>query len=102
MMSWPRTVVDPDGRQVVFDGAAHLHLARRKRQALLEQVDAILEAVRAPDFRERDPIPGRERFYGADFNDLGAWLLVVVDFNESPGWIVTVFVTHRDPQARPR
>jgi hypothetical protein len=100
--SWPQIVVDPDGRQVVFDGATHLHLARRKRQALLEQVDAIMEAVRAPDFRESDPIPGRERFYRADFNDRGAWLLVVVDFTDSPGWIVTIFLTHRDPQARQR
>ena len=100
-MSWPLTVVDPDGRQVVFDGASHLHLVRRKREALLGQVEAILETVRAPDFREPDPIPGRERFYRADFT-LGAWLLVVVDFNETPGWVVTVFLTHQDPRTRQR
>ena len=99
---WPRKVVDPEGREVVFDGASHLHLVRRKRAALLDQVDAILETVARPGFREEDPILGRERFYRQDFDGLGTWLLVVVDFNESPGWIVTVFVSYHDPRGRPR
>ncbi len=100
--AWPRRVSDPDGREVVFDGASHLHLARRKRAALLDQVDAILETVAHPDFREQDLTPGRERFYRQDFNSLGTWLLVVVDFNESPGWIVTVFISYHDPRGRAR
>ncbi len=99
---WTRRVLDPDGREVTFDGASHLHLARRKRAALLDRVDVILDAVARPDFREQDPLPGRERFYRADFDSLGAWLLVVVDFSESPGWIVTVFISYQDPRGRQR
>ena len=87
---------------MLFDGASHLHLVRRKRAALLDQVDAILETVARPDFREQDPIPGRERFYRQDFNALGTWLLVVVDFNANPGRIVTVFISYHDPRGRPR
>jgi hypothetical protein len=83
----------------VFDGASHLHLARRKRNVLLDKVDEILDTVERPDFREQDPIPGRERFYRQNFSSLGTWLLVVVDFNESPGWVVTVFVSELDPRS---
>jgi hypothetical protein len=95
---WPKRVSDPDGRDVVFDASSHLHLASRKRNALLEAVEDILQAVARPDFRETDPIDGRERFYRADFDRPGQWLLVVVDFNDSPGWVVTVFVTELDPR----
>ena len=46
---WPRrTVADPDGREVVFDAGSHLHLVRRMRSELLNQVDEILAAVAAP------------------------------------------------------
>lgn len=99
---WPKLAVDPDGREVAFDGGSHLHLARRKRHALLEQVDAILDTVAHPDFREDDPIQGRERFYRQDFTRPGRWLLVVVDFQERPGWIVTAFVSDQDPRGRQR
>lgn len=90
------------GPRVVFDGSPHLHLVSRKRHALLCQVDAVLGTIQAPDSREPDPIPGRERFYRAGFSDLGAWLVVVVDFNEKPGWVVTVFVSYQDPRVRQR
>lgn len=100
--AWPRRVRDPDGREVVFDGASHLHLARRRRDALLDRVDEILDAVERPDFREQDPIAGRERFYRQNFDGAGGWLLLVVDFNESPGWVVTVFVSELDPRSGDR
>jgi hypothetical protein len=95
---WPPRVLDPDGREVVFDGGAHLHLVRRKRDELLGQVAAILGTVAQPDLRESDPIPGRERFYRAEFDGPEGWLLVVVDFTETPAWIVTAFVTYHDPR----
>jgi hypothetical protein len=97
---WPPRVLDPDGREVVFDGGAHLHLAGRKRADLLDRVSAVLGTVARPDQREVDPIPGRERFYREGFDGPQAWLLVVVDFTEAPAWIVTAFVTHRDPRGR--
>lgn len=100
--AWPHTTIDPDGRSVVFDGSGHLHLVRRKRDALLGQVEAILATVASPDFREPDPIPGRERFYRRDFGEVGRWLIVIVDFTDQPGWIVTVFVSNHDPRGRQR
>jgi hypothetical protein len=96
---WPhRRVADPDGREVVFDVGSHLHLVRRMRSELLDQVDEILAAVAAPDFREDDPVPGRERFYRQNFIGAGRWLRVVVDFNVVPAWVVTAFVGDRDPR----
>jgi hypothetical protein len=97
---WAPRILDPDGREVVFDGGAHLHLVRRKRDGLLDQVAVILGTVAQPDFRESDPIPGRERFYRRAFDGLEGWLLVVVDFTETPAWIVTAFVTYHDPRGR--
>lgn len=56
----------------------------------------------APDFREDDPIAGREWFYRSDFLSPGQWLRAVVDFSEVPGWIVTVFVQERDSRLKRR
>jgi hypothetical protein len=99
---WTRRTRDPDGREVVFDAGSHLHLLRGDRGDLLDRVDAMLDAVADPDFREADPIPGRERFYRGDFLAAGRWLRVVVDFNDQPAWVVTAFVQERDPRLRRR
>jgi hypothetical protein len=61
-------------------------------------VDTILGTVEAPDLREDDPLPGRERFFRADFPDAHRWLRVVVDFSDDPGWIVTAVVQKNDPR----
>jgi hypothetical protein len=99
---WPPTVRDPDGRLVVFDAGSHLHLVRRLRGPLLDRVDEILDAVRSPDFREDDPVAGRERFYREGFDTPDRWLRVVVDFSEDPAWVVTAFVEDQDPRVRRR
>lgn len=57
---------------------------------------AILDAVCRPDVHEHDPVPGRERFYRRDL-DPGRWLRVVVDFSESPAFVVTAFVQDHEP-----
>jgi Predicted membrane protein (DUF2231) len=44
-----------------------------------------------------DPVPGRERFYRRDL-DPRRWLRVVVDFNESPAFVVTAFVQDHPPE----
>jgi hypothetical protein len=69
-----QSVVDPDGREVVFDAGSRLHLAL-SRPALLKSVELILAAVESPDFREMDPRPGRERFYRRHVLDPMRWLL---------------------------
>jgi hypothetical protein len=90
-------IIDPDGRQVVFDAGSHLHLAEGRRSWLLDHIDEILAAVARPDYRERDPRPGRERFYRQNALRPGRWMRVVVDFNQDPGWIVTVLVQNDTP-----
>lgn len=58
---------------------------------------AILATVERPDYREPDPVDGRERFYARP-TDLGSWLRVVVDFSQVPGYVFTSFPQRRAPQ----
>lgn len=90
MLSNPRETVDPDGRRVVFDARTEHHLARRRPQ-MLSHIQAILDTIARPDIHEHDPAPGRERFFRRDLGPT-RYLRVVVDFNESPGFVVTAFV----------
>ena len=93
---------DPDGREVVFDAATHLHLLEGGRGWLADRVDLILEAVERPDHRENDPRPDRERFYRQNALRPGRWLGVVVDFNVVPASVVTAFVQDNDPRQKQR
>jgi hypothetical protein len=90
-----RQVSDPDGRPVLVDRRTLGHLARR-RPGMAAHVDAIVAAVERPDLRQDDPVPGRERFYRRDI-DPTRWLRVVVDFNDSPAFVVTAFVQTNEP-----
>jgi hypothetical protein len=92
----PRETTDPDGRLVRFDERTEAHLARRRPQ-MVRHVPAILDAISRPDVREEDPAPGRERFFRRDL-DPRRWLRVVVDFNESPAFVVTAFVQDHPPE----
>jgi hypothetical protein len=90
---------DPEGRPVVLDVRTIRHL-RGRRPQMLRHAAAILDAVARPDVREDDPAPGRERFYRRDL-DQRRWLRVVVDFNESPAFVVTAFVQDNAPETTP-
>ncbi|MBV9820365.1 MAG: DUF4258 domain-containing protein [Solirubrobacterales bacterium] len=92
----PRSVSAPDGRLVVFTEWSWQHIMAA-RPELLDELDAILEAVARPDVREPDPLPGRERFYRRHVGDRVRWLRVVVDFNEDPAVVVTAFVQRKHP-----
>jgi hypothetical protein len=94
-----RQTTDPDGRTVVFDAGSHLHLALG-RPWLLDHVETIMATVALPDFRAEDPIPRRERFYRRHIEPR-RWLRVVVDFSDSPAWVVTATVQSNDPRERP-
>lgn len=91
------SVLDPDGREVVFDAGTQLHLALNHPWSLAS-AEVITGAVENPDYREDDPISGRERFYRRHVLDPRRWLRVVVDFSDRPGWIVTAFVQDVDPR----
>jgi hypothetical protein len=99
MLNEPRETTDPNGRLVVFDERAKRHLMRRRPQ-MLDHGQAILDAVARPDVHEDDPAPGRERFFRRDL-DPSRWLRVVVDFNQSPGYVVTAFVHDQEPEDAP-
>lgn len=91
---------DPDGREVVLDERAYGHLVDRRRRHLLDQRPVIIDAVSRPDHRESDPAAGRERFYR--YNPITRrWLRVVVDFEETPGVVVTALAQRSDPRRRP-
>ena len=90
--------MDPDRRAVAFDAGSHLRLALGRRDWLLDELELIMGTVSAPDHREDDPRPGRERFYRQNALIPGRWLRVIVDFNDIPGWIVTTLVQDSDPR----
>jgi hypothetical protein len=51
-------------------------------------LQAVLGTVSAPDHREPDGWPDRERFFKRDVGP-SRWLMVVVDFEKEPARIVT-------------
>lgn len=99
MSSQRREATDPDGRPVVLDQRTIRHLQSRRPQ-MVGQVAAILDAVSRPDLREDDRVPDRERFYRRDL-DPRRWLRVVVDFKESPAFVVPAFVQDNAPKSMP-
>jgi hypothetical protein len=94
-----RETTDPNGRKVVFDERTERHLAQRRPQ-MLKHMSAILDTMARPDTREEDPAPGRERFFRRDL-DTSRSLRVVVDFNQSPAFVVTAFVQDMRPEDKP-
>jgi hypothetical protein len=96
MSSGRREATDPAGRRVILDERTIRHLQSRRPQ-MVGHASAIVDAVSRPDLREDDPVPGRERFYRRDL-DPKRWLRVVVDFNESPAFVVTAFVQDNEPR----
>jgi hypothetical protein len=97
-----RRVVDPDGREVVFDFESWLHLAVGDHPWTLDHVDSILAAVTLPRHREDDPTAGRERFYAQHLLLRNRWLRVIVDYTEDPARVVTALVQRWDPHRRSR
>ena len=65
--TWNDHILDPD--------VGHAELA--------PHLDAVLATVTAPDHREPDDRPHRERFFKRDAGP-SRWLMVVVDFEAQP------------------
>jgi uncharacterized protein YuzE len=55
-MEPPNRVLDPEGREVVFDAGTRLHLALG-RPKLMNEVELVLGVVANPDHHENDPLP---------------------------------------------
>ncbi|HVC85948.1 MAG TPA: hypothetical protein VNC40_00830 [Gaiellaceae bacterium] len=81
----------PDGVRVVLYADTwreHVLDPRTGHGELRSHLDSVISAVAAPDHREPDPRPGRERFYRRNVGP-SRWLMVVVSFEEDPARIVT-------------
>jgi hypothetical protein len=92
----PRRITDPDGRTVEFTERSWRHI-ESVRPELLDDLDALIQAIAKPEHREPDPRPGRERFYRRRVTDRIRWVRVVVDFNREPAVVVTAFIQRKNP-----
>lgn len=90
------TVTDPGGLTVTLDSDGWDHIIAEHPELAGSQA-AILAAIVQPDHRRPDPRPGRVRLYRRGVGP-SRWLLVVVDYGETPPRVVTAFGTRRTPQ----
>jgi hypothetical protein len=80
-----------DGTRVVlYEDTWHEHILapREGHGELAAHLDAVLNAVKAPDHQESDPRHERQRFYKRDVGP-SSWLMVVVSFEQKPARIIT-------------
>jgi hypothetical protein len=81
----------PEGvRVVLFEDTWRLHILDPGdgHSELEPHLDVVMTAASAPDHREPDGWPYRERFFKIDAGP-SRWLMVVVDFENEPARIVT-------------
>lgn len=81
----------PEGAVVVLFADTwrdHILAPGRGHGELAPYLEPVMSAVAAPDHREPDERPGRERFYKRDVGP-SRWLMAVVDFESEPARIVT-------------
>ena len=77
-------------RRIIFADTWHDHILDPQvgRGEMAPHIDAVLRAFAAPDHREPDERPNRERFYKRDAGP-SRLLMVVVDFEQEPARVVT-------------
>jgi hypothetical protein len=84
--------ITPEGvRVVLFEDTWQEHILEDSgHDELSIHLDAVLATVLAPDHREPDVWPHRERFYKQNVGP-SRWLKVVVSFERAPARIVTAY-----------
>lgn len=82
----------PEGIEVVLFAIVYAKIL--EEHAAVADLALIDRTIRSPDGRRPDPRPGRERFFR---QDAGVWVLAVVEFDETPAIIVTVFSADQPP-----
>jgi hypothetical protein len=90
-------VVDPNGRRVRLYEEAAKHIIGSHPEMEPYMAD-VIGAIASPDVIERDPWPGRERYFRRGVGP-STWLRVVVDFDQKPPGVVTAFGLRKGPQA---
>lgn len=89
------TAIDPEGRIVVLDAEGWAHILAEHLEMSAHQM-AIMATIAHPDHSRPDRLSGRIRHYRRGIGP-SRWLLVVIDFGEVPGRVVTAFGNRRDP-----
>lgn len=82
----------PEGIAVVLPAVSYAKVL--EEHAAVADLDLIDRTVPMPDARRLDARPGRERFFR---HEPGIWVLAVVEFNEVPAIIATVFSADHQP-----
>jgi hypothetical protein len=68
-----------------------------------DQLELLLNTLRAPDLQEPDPRPGRERYWlRARPPFRFRWIRAVVEFSGEVDRVVTAFGQDNDPEGLPR
>ena len=89
--------IDPNGTQVVLLGRVWRAKVLNDHPELDGHVDAVLQAVAAPDHTTPDPVfEHRQRYYLQGVGP-SRWLLVVVSYEQEPARIISAFGNRKDP-----
>lgn len=86
---------NPEGRIVRLDASTWNHVLLR-HPSLSNWMDELMNVIEAPEHREPDARPGRERYFARGGPQ--KWLRVVTELTDEGDRIVTAFPHTRDPQ----
>lgn len=86
---------NPEGRIVRLDASTWNHVLLR-HPSLSDWMDELMNVIEAPEHREPDARPGRERYFARGGPQ--KWLRVVTELTDEGDRIVTAFPHTRDPQ----
>jgi hypothetical protein len=91
----PREVDDPRGRLIRLEPRAWAHIIDGHLD-MAPHLEAILAVLAEPDHQDRDERTGRERYWGRGLGP-SRWLVVVVEFEDEVGRVVTAYASRKDP-----
>jgi hypothetical protein len=93
--------ISSQGRAIELTEARWRYVERHVE--MRDHQEALLDAIRHPDYQEPDPRAGRERYWlrcHAPFPF--RWLRVVVEFSGDADRVVTAFGQDNDPEGMPK
>jgi hypothetical protein len=91
----PLEVEDPHGRLIRLEPRGWAHIVDGHPDMAPHQ-DTILAALALPDHEDRDERTGRQRYWRRGLGP-SRWLVVVVEFEDEVGRVVTAFASRKDP-----
>jgi hypothetical protein len=95
------SVESPQGRIVRLTQAKWAYIQRHSE--MRGELELLLSAIRAPDFQEPDPRPGRERYWLRTQPPFPfGWLRAVVQFEGDVDRLITAFGQDNEPDGLPK